>query len=175
MRKPWTYNEVRFLVDNAGKLSKRDICQMLKRSSASVRSKAAALRKQGIDVDLTYYEPTLDTCPFCGHLSATLDRRGKCKPCRLTDQLQTIQARISDLLPLLSIEERAVYERSEALLESKIEPTPEAPNTEGMSNWSKGFREEEHARAVELVLIRNLKRLVKAAQKRKERIEKKTN
>lgn len=175
MRKPWTSSEVRFLVDNAGRISKRDICQMLKRTGASVRMKAAALRKQGVDVDLSYYEPTLDTCPFCGHLSATLDRRGMCKPCRLTDQLQAIQAKVSDILPLLSPEERATYEKTEANLKSKVEPTPAAPNTEGMSNWARGYHEEEHAKAVEQVLIRNLKRQVKAAQKRKERIEKKTN
>lgn len=175
MRKPWTSSEIQFLVANAGKISRRDICQMLKRSSASVSQKAKALRRQGVSIDLSYYEPTLDTCPMCGHLSGTLDRHGICKPCRMRDQLSAIQTRISDLLAVLPVEERAVYEKSESIVESSSIPLPTAPNLEDANNWARGYRKEKHALAVEQVVIANLKREVKAAQKRKERIEKKTN
>lgn len=174
-RNDWTVAEEQFLVANAGKLPKREICQMLRRSSESVRQKAKALRRQGVDVCLRYYRPTLEPCPHCGNLSGTIDRSGKCEPCRRRDQLATIQLRIADLLPLLPPEERATYERTEALLESKSDPLPEPPDTDGMSGYRRAYAEEAHAKAVEACVSRNLRRKVKAAQKRKERIEKKAN
>ncbi len=171
-RNDWTVSEEQFLIANAGKLPKREICQMLRRSSESVRQKAKALRRQGVDVCLRYYRPTLEPCPHCGNLSGTIDRSGKCEPCRRRDQLATIQLRIADLL---SPEARATYERTEALLESKSDPLPEPPDTDGMSGYRKAYAEEAHARAVEACVSRNLRREVKAVQKRKERIEKKAN
>lgn len=174
-RRDWTVAEERFLIENAGKLPKRDVCQMLKRPAESVKQKAKALRRQGVDVCLRHYSPTMDPCPHCGNLSGTIDRSGMCEPCRRRDQLATIQLRIADLLPLLPPEERATYERTEALLESKSDPLPEPPDTDGMSAYRRARAEEAHARAVEACVSRNLLREVKAAQKRKERIEKKAN
>lgn len=173
--KPWTVEEERFLIANAGKLPKRDICQMLKRSSASVRRKAEDLRKAGVEVNLSYYHPTMEPCPSCGNLSATIDRHGMCEPCRRREQLADIEARIADMLPLLTPEQLETYERTEAKRESRADPLPEPPATEGLSQWQRGYREEAHAMAVEATVARNLRRAVKAAQKRKERIEKKIN
>lgn len=172
-RNDWTVAEEQFLVANAGRIPKRDICQMLKRSSNSVKMKAAALRRNGVDVCLRYYHPTLEPCPSCGKPSATIDRSGRCEPCRRRDQLAGIHARIADLLPLLSPEERDIYERTEAKVESKADPLPEAPDTEGMTAYRRAYAEEAHAIAVEACVSSNLRRAVKAAQKRKERIEKK--
>lgn len=172
-RNDWTVAEEQFLIANAGKIPKRDICQMLKRSSASVKMKAIALRKHGVDVCLRYYHPTLEPCPSCGKPSATIDKKGMCEPCRRRDQLATIQARISDLLPLLPPEERDIYERTEAKVESKNDPLPLPPDTTGMTAYRKAYAEEAYAIAVEACVSSNLRRSVKAAQKRKERIEKK--
>lgn len=171
--RPWTVEDEQFLIANAGKLPKRDICQMLKRSSASVRRKAEDLRKAGVEVNLSYYHPTMEPCPHCGNLSATINRKGLCEPCRRRDQLADIEARIADLLPLLSPEQRAEYEKTEAKRESRVDPIPEPPDTSGMSDWRRAYHEEAHAMAVEKIVAGNLKRKAKAAQKRKERIEKK--
>lgn len=173
--RPWSVSDVRFLVANAGRLPKLDICQMLKRSSASVRRKAEDLRRAGYDVDLRYYRPTMEPCPSCGNMSATLDRHGKCEPCRRREQLAVIEARIADLLPRLTPEQMDVYERSETKRKSRIDPVPEPPSTDGLSRWQKAYREEAHAKQVEATVSANLRRAVKAAQKRKERIEKKVN
>ncbi len=173
-RNDWTVAEEQFLIANAGKISKRDICQMLKRSSASVKMKAVALRKQGVDVCLRYYRPTMEPCPSCGKLSATINKKGMCEPCRRRDQLATINARISELLPLLPPEERDIYERTEAKIESKMDPLPEPPDTTGMTAYQKAYASEAHAKAVEACVSHNLRRKVKAVQKRKERIEEKT-
>lgn len=173
-RNDWKVADERYLIENAGRIPRREICQHLRRSSESVKQKAKALRRQGVDVCLRHYSPTLEPCPHCGRLSGTIDRSGKCEPCRRRDQLATIQMRIADLLPLLPPDERATYERTEALLESKSDPLPEPPDTGGMSGYRRAYAEEAHARAVEACVSRNLRREVKAAQKRKERIEKKT-
>ena len=172
-RNDWTVAEEQFLIANAGRIPKRDICQMLKRSSASVKMKAAALRRSGVDVCLRHYSPTLEPCPSCGRPSASIDRTGMCEPCRRRDQLAAIHARIADLLPLLPPEERDLYERTEAKTESRADPLPEPPDTEGMTAYRAAYAEEAHAIAVEACVSGNLRREVKAAQKRKERIEKK--
>lgn len=172
-RNDWTVSEEQFLIANAGRMPKRDICQMLRRSSASVKMKAMALRKAGVDVCLRYYRPTLEPCPSCGRPSASIDRSGMCEPCRRRDQLAAIHSRIADLLPLLPPEDRDTYERTEAKVESKSDPLPEAPDTKGMTDYQRAHAEEAHAIAVEARVSGNLRREVKAAQKRKERIEKK--
>lgn len=174
-RNDWTVAEEQFLVANAGRIPKRDICEMLRRSSESVRQKAKALRRQGVDVCLRYYRPTMEPCPSCGNLSATIDRHGMCEPCRRRDQLATIEARIADLLPLLTPEQLDTYERNEAKRESRVDPIPEPPATDGLTRWQQAYREEAYAKAVEATVAANLRRAVKAAQKRKERIEEKVN
>ena len=169
----WKVEDVRYLIENAGRIPKRDICQHLRRSSKSVERKAAWLRAQGYAVDLRHHQSTLCPCPACGCLSGHLGREGICEPCRRRDQLATIHARIADLLPLLTLEERDTYEQTEAETESKRDPRPKAPNTSELSYYAKAKAEEAYALAVEEWSAQNLRREIKAAQKRKERIEKK--
>ena len=169
----WKVEDVRYLLENAGRLPKRDICQHLKRSSRSVESKARWLRLRGYAVDLRHHKSVLRPCPSCGCLSGHLGREGICEPCRRRDQLATIHARIADLLPLLPIEERDTYEQTEAETESKWDPRPKVPNTSGLSYYAKAKAEEAYALAIEEWSATNLRREIKAAQKRKERIEKK--
>lgn len=172
-RAEWTVAEERFLVASAGKMPKREICRRLRRSSASVRCKAASLRRAGIDVDLRFHRTAMVPCQRCGSPSGTVNRTGVCEPCRRRAQLAAIQARIASLLPQLPQEERALYAATEAKLGSGADPLPEPPDTSGLSGPSRAYREEAHALAVEQTVARNLRRQVKAAQKRKERIEKK--
>jgi hypothetical protein len=169
----WTTADERYLIANAGRIPKRDICQHLKRSGRSVTRKAEQLRGRGIPVYLRHYETTLYPCPSCGYLSGHLDRDGICEPCRRREQLENIHARIASLLPLLPIEERDKYEQTEAETESRHDPMPKAPNTSGLSFYEKQKAEEAHAIAIEEWVSANLRREIKAAQKRKERIEKK--
>lgn len=174
-RNDWTVAEEQFLIVNAGKIPKRDICQMLKRSSKSVERKAAWLRNKGCHVDLHYHRPTLEPCPWCGKPSATIDRTGRCEPCRRRDQLAAINARIAELWPHLTPEQQRKYEEEEAKIESTKDPLPEAPSLEGLPLHRRDRLEENHARSVEAVVAKNLRREVKARQKRKERIQKKIN
>lgn len=173
MRRPWSTSEARYLLDNAGRVPKRDICRHLKRGSKAVERKAHHLRQQGEALDLRCHVPRLATCPACGRLSGHLGEEGICEPCRRADQLAGVHARIAELLALLPPEERAVYEQTEAEVESRRDPLPRPPPTDGLSYYARARAEEAHALAVEEALTRNLLREVKAAQKRKERVEKK--
>lgn len=171
-RNDWSVVEEQFLIANAGKIPKRDICELLRRPSESVKQKAKALRRQGMNICLRYYRPTMEPCPKCGNLSSTINRTGMCEPCRRRDQLATIEARVSELMPLLTPEQRDRYERTEAKRQSRVDPIPEPPETDGLTQWKKAYREEAYAKVVETTVSGNLRRAVKAAQKRKERIEK---
>lgn len=172
--RPWTTSEVAFLVEHAGRIPKREICKRLKRRSKSVERKAAHLREEGTPVDLRCYRPRLEACPACGCMRSTLGRHGICEVCRKRAQLSAIHARISALLHRIPFEERETYAETEAEVESTVDPMPRSPRTEGLSYYHRCKAKEAHDRAMEQWQVRNLGRQVKAAQKRKERIEKKS-
>lgn len=172
-RHDWTVLEETYLLTHAGRIPRRDICRHLRRSSQAIYSKAKHLRLRGHLVDLRCYKPRLVTCPACGCLRSKMGRQGICEPCRRREQLATIQARISDLLRQLPAEERELYAETEAELESKPDPMPKPPNCHGMTYYQRSRAKEAHEMAMEAWASRNLQRQVKAAQKRKERIEKK--
>ena len=112
-------------------------------------------------------------CPSCGCMRATAATVGICEVCRRREQLAGIHARIAELLPLLDRDERDVYETTEAETASRVDPRPPMPKLQGLSRYRRAKLQEDWAIAVEHVDIANAKRAVKAAQKRKERIEKK--
>ena len=94
--------------------------------------------------------------------------------CRRRDQLAAIEARIADMWPMLSQRDRDRYEETEAETESRRDPRPKFPKIPpGTSYYREQRIREAHEIAVERVDIANLKREIKATQKRKERIEKK--
>lgn len=171
--RPWTTSEERYLVENAGRIPKRDICKHLKRSAASVRHKAAELRDQGVAIDLRCYQADAATCPACGALRATIDQTGFCEPCRRQNQLTDIESRIANLLPYLPPEERSIYSDTEAERESRIDAKPQAPDVSRLSHYQADRLMALWELDTEQWLISNLKRRVKAAQKRKERIQEK--
>lgn len=172
--RPWTVAEERFLVDSAGIVPRREICLALKRSAQSVYSKARELRRRGVPVEMRCFRSKLGTCPACGRLSATLGcREGVCLPCRRAAQLSRVNARAAALLARLPAEERETYALTEAELESRADPMPRPPDVSGMGRYRKAAAEEAHEVEVERWAARNIERRIKAAQKRKERIQKK--
>ena len=66
-----------------------------------------------------------------------------------------------------------MYEATEAETGSRPDPMPRSPKTEGMDAYERARAEEEHDEAMEQWAARYLMRQVKAAQKRKERIQRK--
>lgn len=169
----WTTQEIAYLEENAGLIPKRDICKHLRRSSRSVARMAERLREKGVNIELRCYQSSLVTCPSCGALRGSIGKDGICEPCMRREQLAAIQSRISTLLPLLPQAERDTYHETEAELESYADPMPKDPKTLGMSRYWAAKLTETYELALEAWTVRNLRRQIKAAQKRKERIEKK--
>lgn len=169
----WTTEEVRALVDMAGRVTRREICRRLRRSRKSVECKAAELRRIGVPVDLRCFRSALAICPSCGRRSALLGSEGICEACRRSQQLARIESEVADLLAALPESERALYAETEAERETAGEPMPAMLPTRGVSRYRAAANEDRNDRAMEQWRVRRLRRLVRAAQKRKERIRRK--
>lgn len=174
-RNEWTMEEVRFLLESAGRMPQREICRRLRRSNKAVECMARRLRKQGHAIDLRCYRPTTVTCPACGRRSATARETGICRPCTLRRRLAATEGQISDLMQRLPPDARAIYEDTEAEKGSRVfDPMPRMPLYAEPPTLYQRLRDEEaHDRAMEEWEARRIQREVKAAQKRKERIQRK--
>ena len=80
---------------------------------------------------------------------------------------------MADLLAALPEGERALYAETEAERETAAEPMPAMLPTRGVSRYRAAANEDRNDRAMEEWRVRRLRRLVRAAQKRKERIRRK--
>lgn len=169
-QRPWTVSEERRLVEWAGAIPRREICRRLRRSRKSVERKAASLRSRGVRVDLRCHRRTMEICPSCGRASALMGADGICEACRRSEQLRRIEAEVAGLLARLPEAERELYAGTEAERETSGEPMPALWPTHGVSRYEAERNEERNDRALEQWRVRRLRRLVKAAQKRKERI-----
>lgn len=173
-RNDWTTADIAYLVDQAGRKPVRDLCRELRKSSQALYSKARHLREGGIPVGLRCFAPRTEICPGCGCNRSTMGKDGICKLCRKREQLANIEARVAELWPLLDQKDRDKYEQTEAERESRVDPRPKPPQIPADATYYQRMKAREQWEiAVELADIRNIEREIKAAQKRKERIEKK--
>lgn len=169
----WTTQDVSYLIENAGRITLRQMCRELGKSRRAVETMAYRLRQQGEDVDLRCYIRKTSICPACGCMRATLKRHGICEVCRKRVQLSAIHTRISHLLRKLPMHERAIYAETETEIESSIDPMPAPAMLNGLSRYQRERAQDIRDIQMEQWQLRNLNRQVRAAQKRKERIEKK--
>ena len=174
-RNDWQIEEVRYLLDNAGRIPQREICRKLKRSYKAVACMAARLRKQGHAIDLRCYQSQAITCPSCGRKSVTARETGICRPCTLRRRLAATEGQISDLLLRLPADVRSIYEDTEAEKGARIiDPMPRPTTYHEPPTRYKRLRDEEaYSEAMEEWEARRIQRELKAAQKRKERIQRK--
>lgn len=171
----WTTGDLMRVAELAGTMPERELRRRLKLSGNQLRYAIRRLRRMGVNATTRFYEPRLETCPECGCRRATIGKAGMCEPCRLRRQLAEIEWRTSDLMARLTPEQRTVYERTEAERESRAEPMPKPRPTGGLDRYERARAAEEYDEAMERWLASYLRRRVKAAQKRKERIQKKVN
>lgn len=167
----WRRADLERIEELAGTVPAREIRREMRLSKNQLDNARRLINAAGGNVSLRCYRHRLELCPACGCRRATLGRHGICEPCRRAAQLARIEARVAELLPLLPEAERATYAATESLRESRADPMPAAPDTSGMSRYEADRAEEEHDAEMERWLCRYLWRRVKAAQKRKERIE----
>lgn len=109
-RNDWTTDEIAYLMDTAGRLSRREICKHLKRSKSSVERMAHRL-----GLSLRCYKPRLVWCDECATWRTyTNDRTGRCKVCSMSEQLRGRETACAEALSQMSIKDRLIYEESEA-------------------------------------------------------------
>ena len=169
----WRESELAYIREHAGRVPAREIRKALRVSRNQLKHAAARMREAGEDVDLRCFSPRTVVCPSCGMARTLFGSEGICEPCRLSRRLTETEAEIAGLLPLLSPADRAVYERTEAQRETRGDPMPSAPRTAGMSAYERARAEERHDMAMERWQAARLHRMLKAAQKRKERVSRK--
>lgn len=169
----WRESELAYIREHAGRVPAREIRKALRVSREQLKGAVRWMRARGEDVDLRCFRPRTLVCPSCGMARALFGAEGICEPCRLARRLAETEAEISALLPLLDAAGRATYERTEAQRETRGDPMPASPRTSGMGAYERAVAEERHDIAMERWQAARLKRLLKAAQKRKERVSRK--
>lgn len=169
----WRESELAYIREHAGKVPAREIRKALRVSREQLKGAVRWMRARGEDVDLRCFSPRTLVCPSCGMARTLFGAEGICEPCRLSRRLAETEAEIAGLLPLLSAPDRATYERTEAQRETRGDPMPATPRTSGMGAYERARAEEAHDMAMERWQAARLRRLLKAAQKRKERVSKK--
>lgn len=169
----WRESELAYIREHAGKVPAREIRKVLRVSREQLKGAVRWMRARGEDVDLRCFSPRTLVCPSCGMARTLFGAEGICEPCRLSRRLAETEAEIAGLLPLLSAPDRATYERTEAQRETRGDPMPASPRTSGMGAYDRAVAMERHDIAMERWQAARLRRLLKAAQKRKERVSKK--
>lgn len=169
----WRESELAYIREHAGRVPAREIRKALRVSREQLKGAVRWMRGRGEDVDLRCFSPRTLVCPSCGMARTLFGAEGICEPCRLSRRLAETEAEIAGLLPLLSTTDRATYERTEAQRETRGDPMPATPRTSGMGAYDRAVAMERHDIAMERWQAARLRRLLKAAQKRKERVSKK--
>ena len=130
VERPWTTAEVAYLEANAGKVPRRDICRELRRSSASVKTKASRL---GLSLRVVRWG--LVWCDECASWRSSVgERTGWCRVCEMRRRLAGREAACAEEMARMTPGQRAVYERSEALRgrRSAAAAMPPMPDTRRM-------------------------------------------
>lgn len=169
----WRTAEFDYIREYAGKIPAREIRRNLRLSKNQLDNAVRLMVARGERISLRCFTPRTLICPACGCARTRFGREGICEPCRLRRRLGEVEAECAGLLPLLSPADRATYERTEAKRESSSEPMPVRRPTAGLDPYRAARAEEDYDVAVERWQVRELRRRLKAAQRRKERISKK--
>lgn len=167
---PLGEGDLDFIREHACLMGADEIARLLGATRPQVEAARRQMNRRGERITLRRFVPRTVVCPSCGRARSSLGPGGVCEPCRLQARLDAVRADTADLLALLPRSERAVYERSEASVGSCPEAMPRAPEVGGMDRWHELRAHEEHDLAMEAWTAEWLRRQVKAAQKRRERV-----
>ena len=165
--RPWTTSDIRYLRENAGHVPIADLAKHLKRSQQAIRIRASML-----GISIRCYRRTLVWCDQCATWRTALDADGRCPICRLRDQLQAVEGRISDELQAAPEDVRELYARTESLRASAVKSVPMGEWQEG-SEYDRQRVQEVYLRNVEEAERATLQRMVDACKTRLKRIREK--
>ena len=172
-RMRWTTAKTDYLVRNAGIESVDELADCLECTPEAVKQHAKRIRRAGQHVSLHRKPKGMRICHGCGKRRSLFASGGICRACELEGQLARIKERQASLMKIMPAEARARYAKTESRLASDPLPKPKPKRTAGMTPEERARAAEERERALEAWEIGCLNRRIKAAQKRKERMEKK--
>ena len=164
---PWTTSDVRYLRENAGHVPIAELAKHLKRSQQAIRIRASML-----GISIRCYRRTMVWCDQCATWRTETDADGRCPICRLRDQLQAVEGRISDELQAAPEDVRELYARTESLRASAVKSVPMGEWLEG-SEYDRQRVQEIYLRNVEEAERATLQRMVDACKTRLKRIREK--
>lgn len=109
-RNDWSTKDLRYLRDNAGVLSIREICKHLKRSRVSVEQQAKHMH-----LSLRCFKRHMQWCPVCATWRSSIsDRTGQCRVCAKRKMYEDGETRVSQALANLTLGQRIEYDEQEA-------------------------------------------------------------
>lgn len=180
----WTTADERFIQENAGLLTLREMADVLDRSYESVRYHAHVMRQNGrLDSDLRIYGEDnfisdLTLCVECLEPRSTCDANQVCKVCRdralLENHIELMYRAYANLPRELQEKTNGTFEiqRTKSLMKSKLEK-PKKPTCEGLDAfWSQKAMDDWH-RAMEAYELRLLKLDIDAAKQRRSKWKRK--
>lgn len=166
----WTGEEIKFLKENAGILSRREISYELKRSSIAVKRMAGRL-----GLSLRCFTRKLEWCNTCATWRSTISpKTGKCAVCRKKEQLESAKFRTADAYAQLPAEHRETYAESLAIRTTTFPPRPKKQGSCPVSRYYRSKAEEQYLRDLERWEVACLTRLVDAEKQQTKRMREKT-
>ena len=170
----WSTAELDYIREHAGRVPAREIRRALKLSKNQFDNAVRTMVANGERISARCFTPRTAVCPSCGCARSLFGKEGICEPCRLRRRLAEVEADCSALLAMLTASERETYGGTEAERGGRAsDPMPVRRPTAGLDPYRAAKAEEDYDLAMERWASRTLRRRLKAAQKRKERISKK--
>ena len=186
----WTTREIRYLLDNAGRVPEADICAELGRTPRAVESMAHRLRLGGFRLELRSYAPRVARCPECGGpMDALRGQRFRpgsrpepparppetCAACELRGKARRERERAEAAVKRLPMDSRRHIEAARKNIGNiniKRPEPPAAPYIDPGAPWPRRKRaEERHQMESERAAAADAFRELRAAQRRRERVE----
>lgn len=169
MARDWTLRETIAVREFAGTVPLSRLAHDLSRDVRDVASEAGRL-----GVPFVYVGTPLFWCDECASWRVKLTPSGICPFCSKRRNLIRIEERISDLLAQLPMEQREVYADTEAERGTRRrDPAPSMPDTCQMDNRAAVVAMSRYYADYDRWETKETHRIMRAAQKRKERIQRK--
>ena len=167
-QRPWTTEEIETLQELAGSIPLARIAEVLGRSGA-----ATAKAAERLGLSTRCIRTRLVWCRECAGWRSSVDAAGRCRVCRMREQLAGREAACAEVYSRMSPEQRAVYSSSEAkrgTRPSSLEPRPRMRASCPVSRYQRDRVRTDYLLALEAWEHRRLELPYNAAKKRLQRM-----
>lgn len=165
--RPWTTSEARYLATHAGRVPRREICRTLRRSSMSVKKKAARL---GLSLRVPAWK--MQWCDECATWRTRLNAQGRCPVCQKRANVAAEESRCADEMAAMTPGQRRSFEAAETR-RGRVKPhapTPKRRREDGMGPFAASKAEQEWLAAVEAWELERLAKEYDASKQRLRRM-----